>query len=80
MEELGDLAKACDMAFSKAFPQATDEEQTRFDLLRRAYVESRYSDDYAITKQDLEYLAGRVQILRTLTEQICKEKIVAFTK
>ena len=80
LEELGDLAKACDMAFSKAFPQATDEEQTRFDLLRRAYVESRYSDDYAITKQDLEYLAGRVQILRTLTEQICKEKIVAFTK
>ena len=80
LEELGDLAKACDMAFSKAFPQATDEEQTRFDLLRRAYVESRYSDDYAITKQDLEYLAGRVQILRTLTEQICKEKVVAFTK
>ena len=80
LEELGDLAKACDMSFSKAFPQATAQEQARFDLLKRAYVDSRYSDDYVITKEDLEYLAERVQILRTLTEQICKDKIASFTK
>jgi HEPN domain-containing protein/predicted nucleotidyltransferase len=80
LEELGDLAKACDMEFSKAFPMATKQEQDRFDLLKRAYVDARYSDDYAITKEDLEYLAGRVQVLRDLTERICKKKIGGFIK
>lgn len=80
LTELGNLAKACDMEFSKAFPMGTFLEQNRFDLLKRAYVESRYSDDYEITKADLEYLGERVQKLRTLTEEICKEKITGFTK
>lgn len=80
LEELGDLAKACDMEFSKAFPMATKQEQDRFDLLKRAYVDARYSDDYVITKEDLDYLAGRVQVLRDLTERICKKKIGGFIK
>ena len=80
LEELGDLAKACDMEFSKVFPMATKQEEDRFDLLKRAYVDARYSDDYAITKEDLDYLAGRVKVLRDLTERICREKIEGFTK
>jgi hypothetical protein len=68
------------MTFGKVFPQASKEERHRFDLLKRAYVDVRYSGDYRITKEDLEHLSGRVELLCTLTEQICKEKIAGFTK
>lgn len=78
IEDLGNLAKACDMEFSKVFPMATKEERDRFDLLKRAYVDSRYSDDYIITKEDLDYLSERVQVLRKMTEEICGQKIGSF--
>lgn len=80
IEDLGNLAKACDMEFSKVFHHASPEEIRRFDLLKRAYVDARYSDDYVITKEDLDYLSERVQLLGKLTEEICKEKIASFTK
>jgi len=80
IEDLGALAKACDMEFDKAFPKASKQEQDRFELLRKAYVDARYNMDYKISKEDLDYLSERVQLLRKLTEEICKEKIVGFTK
>lgn len=66
------------MRFSKAFPMATKQKQDRFDLLKRTYVDARYNDEYAITKADLDYLNERVQMLRKLTEEICKERIKGF--
>ncbi len=78
LEVLGSLAKACNMEFSKAFPMGSKQEQDRFDLLRRAYVDARYNDEYFITKADLDYLSERVQFLRKLTEEICKERIKEF--
>lgn len=80
LEELGSLAKTCDLRFSKAFPMATRSEQERFDLLKRAYVDARYNDEYSVTKADLDYLSERVQVLRKLTEEICKERIGNFTR
>lgn len=80
IEELGNLAKACNMEFGKVFPQASPEERQRFELLKKAYVDARYNMDYKISKEDLDYLSERVQFLRTLTEEICKEKIKGFTK
>lgn len=79
IEELGSLAKACNMAFGKVFPQASTEERQRFDLLKKAYVDARYNMDYKISKGDLDYLSERVQLLRGLTEQICIQKIKSFT-
>jgi HEPN domain-containing protein len=78
IEDLGALAKACDMEFDKAFPKASKEEKNRFELLKKAYVDARYNMDYKISKEDLEYLSERVQLLRKLTEEICKEKISSF--
>lgn len=80
IEVLGRLAKALDMEFGKVFPRATVEERRRFTLLRKAYIEARYNMDYNIGKADLEYLSERVQLLKKLTEQICKEKIASFVK
>jgi hypothetical protein len=55
-------------------------ERRRFTLLKKAYVDARYNMDYTISKEDLAYLSERVQVLRGLTEQICKGKIEGFTK
>lgn len=80
IEILGKLAKALDMEFGKVFPRATVQERQRFSLLKKAYVEARYNMDYTISKADLDYLSERVQLLRDLTEKICKQKIESFTK
>jgi HEPN domain-containing protein/predicted nucleotidyltransferase len=80
IEVLGWLAKAINIEFGKVFPKATAQERLRFSQLKRAYVDARYKADYKINKEDLEYLAERVQLLRSLTEKYCKEKIESFTK
>ena len=65
----------CDPLFD-VFPCSTEEEEHRFDLLKRAYVYARYKmDEYTITKEELEYLAEKVNRLKNLTESICKAKI-----
>ena len=76
---LGRMAKICNIEFSMVFPQATHEERTRFSLLKHAYIDARYKKEYSISKEDLAYLSERVQLLRNLTERICKEKIGSFT-
>ena len=79
IEILGKLAKALDMEFGKVFPRGDMNERRRFTLLKKAYVDARYNMDYTISKDDLAYLSERVQLLRNLTEQICKNKIASFT-
>lgn len=75
IEKLGKCAAAEMHEMLRVFPRATDEEKRRFELLRRAYVDARYSKTYAITREELEYLAGRVRELRSLTESACRKKI-----
>ncbi|MBS1636167.1 MAG: HEPN domain-containing protein [Bacteroidetes bacterium] len=79
IEDLGALAKACDLEFDKVFPKASKPEHDRFELLRKAYVDARYNMDYAITREDLLYLAERVLLLRKLTQEICTQKIKGFS-
>jgi hypothetical protein len=61
-----------------AFPQGTEQEQARFELLRKAYVDARYKPSYTITPDELEWLAGRVQYLQELTLKLCEDKIAGF--
>jgi uncharacterized protein len=79
LEILGQLAKSQNLEFDKVFLKATVQERQRFSLLKKAYVDARYKADYKISKEDLEYLSERVQLLRDLTDRICKVKIDGFT-
>ena len=49
-----------------------------FNLLCRAYIEARYNKDYKITSEQLEYLIARVEILKDMTERLCREKIAEY--
>ena len=66
----------CNTGFD-VFPKTTKEERNLFTLLKKAYIDSRYKmDEYEITKSDLDYLSGKVEQLKALTEKICKKKIL----
>ena len=55
-----------------AWPRATKFEQRCFELLRRAYVDARYSPHYKITADELAWLGERVTNLQALVYKICK--------
>jgi predicted nucleotidyltransferase/HEPN domain-containing protein len=78
LEKLSHMVAGCDPAFLTVFPRATDEQKECFDLLKRAYVEARYNPGYKITKEQLEYLAQRVQKLQDLTKKICEARIESY--
>jgi predicted nucleotidyltransferase/HEPN domain-containing protein len=80
IEKLGNQVEKLHSAFGMVFPKNTPEEKRLFELLQRAYIDSRYNMNYKIEKEELEYLSERVQLLKELTERICKERIEQFTK
>jgi uncharacterized protein len=78
LEKLDRQTCKIDCRFKTIFPRTTDEEERLFQLLKKAYIDSRYKLSYKITKEELEYLSQRVEKLRDLTEMACKEKIESF--
>ena len=58
-----------------AWPRATRPERARFERLKRAYVEARYSASYAVTAEDLEALAASIAQLRELVAALCTERL-----
>ncbi len=80
LEELGKIASTLNLEFKKIFPLQTQKEKHHFTLLRKAYVDARYKKYYKITKKKLECIALRVEKLKELTEQVCKEKINSFVE
>ena len=59
----------------EAWPRATRVDRRRFELLKRAYVEARYSPSYQIGVEDLEALADSVRRLRDIVEKLCAERL-----
>jgi len=78
LESLGQRVGSIEPKFLSIFPKATKEEKDCFKLLRKAYVDARYKPSYSIKKEQLEWLAERVTLLKELTEQLCREKIESY--
>lgn len=78
LAKLAQRATSFEPQFLKAFPMGTDEQKTRFELLRKAYVDARYKPSFTITLEELAYLHDCVEHLQRLTEQLCKERIESF--
>jgi predicted nucleotidyltransferase/HEPN domain-containing protein len=78
LETLGIKIEMCDKRFD-VFPKETDEEKRLFELLKSAYIDARYNmDEFSIAKEELEYLAEKVNLLKAAAEKVCKEKIASF--
>jgi HEPN domain-containing protein/predicted nucleotidyltransferase len=66
------------LELAKVFPRDTEEEERLFELLKRAYVEARYNDDFVVTKADIDTLTPKVELLRDITKKICTERIAEY--
>lgn len=60
-----------------AWPRASRFEQRSFELLRRAYVDARYSPHYKVTDEELTWLTERVGVLQDLVRDVCKAHLAA---
>jgi len=78
LEKLMALAAASDVKMLRVFPKGTKEEERLFELLRSAYVDARYNYNFTVTREELDYLAGRVELLRGLVESSCQERIAGL--
>lgn len=72
---LRSLAEDKEARLVEAWPRSTRIDRRRFELLKRAYVEARYSPSYEIGIDDLNALASAVSRLRDLVEQLCVERL-----
>ncbi len=75
LNELVNLVSPLHPLLAEPFPMGTEEDRHLFDLLRRAYIEARYSKSYRITPEELSVLGARVKDLAGRVEQACREKI-----
>jgi predicted nucleotidyltransferase/HEPN domain-containing protein len=73
-------AEQLDPRLAVAWPRATRFEQRSFELLRRAYVDARYSPNYKISAEELAWLGERVMVLQDLVREICDERIAVLTR
>ncbi len=72
---LRSLAEDKEPRLVDAWPRETKKDRARFERLKRAYVEARYSASYSITTEDLDALAASVARLRDIVEQVCRERL-----
>lgn len=78
LSELMNAAKKHTTEIFKAFPRDTEEEKRLFDLLQRAYIESRYNPDFEITKADIDALIPKIEQLRDIVDKVCCERIAYY--
>ncbi len=72
---LRSLAEDNEPRLIDAWPRATKVDRRRFELLKRAYVEARYSTNFDIGSEDLEALTVSVRRLRDLVEEVSRERL-----
>jgi predicted nucleotidyltransferase/HEPN domain-containing protein len=65
-------------ALVEAWPRTTRFEQRCFELVRRAYVDARYSPHYKISAEELAWLGERIGVLQGLVEAACEARLVAL--
>lgn len=72
---LRSLAENVDTRLVEAWPREQRADRRRFELLKRAYVEARYSDQYDAPVEDLVWLMARAHALRDLIADLCQARI-----
>ena len=68
-------AEQLEPSLALAWPRQSKFEQRCFELLRRAYIDARYSPHFRISEEELNWLAARTESLRTAVESICEARL-----
>lgn len=75
---LRSLAEDVDQRLASAWPRDARPDRRRFEMLKRAYVEARYGDQYEITREDLEALSAAAEALAGLVRSVCEERLATL--
>ena len=73
---LRSLAEDKEPRLIDAWPRSARLDRSRFERLKRAYVEARYSASYVISTDDLESLAKSVSNQRDIVDELCRARLV----
>ena len=77
---LRSLAEDLEPSLREVWPREGREARRRFELLKRAYVEARYSEHYAIGEADLVWLGDRAEALIKAVETACAAHVTALRR
>ncbi|MFC7379202.1 HEPN domain-containing protein [Brevundimonas sp. GCM10030266] len=75
---LRSLAEDVDKRLVAAWPREHRLDRRRFETLKRAYVEARYSDQYDVGEEDLAAIAGSATRLRDLVAEASRDWIATL--
>jgi predicted nucleotidyltransferase/HEPN domain-containing protein len=78
IEELANETAPLHPALAGALPRTEEEDRRKFDLMKRAYIEARYSKSYKITLDELRVLREHVHDLAARVRLACGEKLASF--
>ena len=74
------LAESRDSRLIAAWSRYFKRDRSAYNILKRAYVEARYSPHYSITTEQLDWLEVGTRRLHALVEQACKEHLAKLKK
>ena len=78
LEKLGDLVSPLHPLLAAPFARQTPEDERLFKLLKKAYIESRYSKSFRVTAEELTAISANVQDLAARIERACRDHITAL--
>jgi HEPN domain-containing protein len=78
LEKLADMTAPLHPALSGALPRTEPEDERLFKLLKRAYIEARYSKSYRVTDEELAVLRERVLDLGARVREACSERLASY--
>lgn len=75
LNRLRALAEDMEPSLKQVWPGSTREEKRAYARLREAYIKARYSREYRVTAEQLEWLGSRVGLLKSLVERACLARL-----
>lgn len=75
IERLSKYVGMLNPCLAEMFPQKTGKDKHLFHLLQKAYIDTRYKDDYGIHQSDLVALTEKVNKLKELLQKVWQDKI-----
>jgi predicted nucleotidyltransferase/HEPN domain-containing protein len=80
LNRLRQLSEELEPRLKTVWPRETKFERRCFELLREAYVKARYSREYRINPEELEWLGSRVELLQMLVREACEQRLEELAK
>ena len=80
LNQLRQLTEDFEPRLKVVWPRETKFERRCYELLREAYVKARYSREYRITDEQLEWLSGRVELLQRIVREVSEERIATLAE